>query len=443
MRWHAIGLFVFSILAAPLPAQGLRDRISELFIFGSGRDPLFLAGSGDPNNPQALQVHGSHFVPAANANNATIIGFLTSAISGSVANLPVSATSSGPLFRFEGGVPVRTALSSGPVFGERAQTLGRGRVFVGANVSGLRFTTLRGEDLDNLRITFTHANVDFPGCDSLFGGDCTRMGVPSFENDVMQLKLSLDLDVRVTSFFITYGLLDRVDVGVVVPVVSTSVDGESFVQVVPFGGSVAHFFAGSQSSPVLSASRSVRGSATGVGDVAVRLKVGLSDAPRAGLALLGDARFPTGSSDDLLGAGRFAVRGLAIFSSRRGAFTPHANVGYLYRAGNEFNDAVLATVGFDHLLAPWATLAADVVSEMEVGASRLRVPQPVVIEAPFGRTVDPTTIPNRRDDLVNASLGFKFTTQAGLGVVANGAWPLNRGGLRPSVIWTAGLEYTF
>src|SRR3712207_9458870 len=46
------------------------------------------------------------------------------------------------------------------------------------------------------------------------------------------------------------------------------------------------------------------------------------------------------------------------------AFTPHANVGYLYRAGDQLNDAVLATLGFDHLLAPWATLAADVVTEL-------------------------------------------------------------------------------
>jgi hypothetical protein len=25
----------------------------------------------------------------------------------------------------------------------------------------------------------------------------------------------------------------------------------------------------------------------------------------------------------------------------------------------------------------------------------------------------------------------------------NGAWPLNRGGLRPDVLWTLGLEYNF
>jgi hypothetical protein len=28
-------------------------------------------------------------------------------------------------------------------------------------------------------------------------------------------------------------------------------------------------------------------------------------------------------------------------------------------------------------------------------------------------------------------------------VLANGAWPLNRGGLRADVIWSVGLEYGF
>ena len=48
-----------------------------------------------------------------------------------------------------------------------------------------------------------------------------------------------------------------------------------------------------------------------------------------------------------------------------------------------------------------------------------------------------------RDDIVNASVGFKFVTSAGLTIVTNSIWPLNNGGLRPDVMWTAGLEYSF
>lgn len=446
MRYRAwcLSVLVLAAVPRPAPAQGLLDKLSELFIFGPGEDPLFLGGSGDPNNPASLRVHGSHFIPSAVGSNGTIIAFLSTSVSSNVAQVPVSATSGGATFRFEGGVPVRTSRSAGPIFGERAQTLGRGRVLVGANRTGIAFNTLRGVDLHDIRLTFTHQNVDFAGCDSSSGGDCSLMGIPGVENDVIDVHLSLDVDLSVTSFFMTYGLLDKVDIGVVLPIVRTTLRGESEAQIVPFGGpTVMHFFGGTPDHPVLSASRFEEGSATGLGDVAVRVKVNARDREPVAVALLADARFPTGSEVDLLGSGSFAARGLGIVSAQFGDFSPHVNIGYSYRAGSGTNDAVLATVGFDNLLAPWATLAADLISELQVGTSRLRVPGTVTIDAPFHRTVETTTIPNGRDDIVNASLGIKLTTSAGVTVVANGEWPLNRGGLRPSVIWTAGLEYNF
>jgi hypothetical protein len=171
--------------------------------------------------------------------------------------------------------------------------------------------------------------------------------------------------------------------------------------------------------------------------------VNLRETQPVSVALLADVRFPTGSESDLLGSGSFAARGLAIVSARFGSFAPHANLGYLYRGGAFQNDAVLATAGFDQLMAPWATLAADLVSELQVRDSKLVVPDPVVIEAPYRRVIPLSTIPNRRDDLVNASLGIKLSTGAGVTVIGNAVWPLNRGGLRANVIWTVGGEYSF
>ncbi len=447
MRRSLLSLSLLLMVAASLEAQGLRDKLSALFIFGSGQDPLFLAGSGDPNNPDFIQAHGRHLVPAAVAGNATVISFITTSIGGNVPNIPVGATSSGLTFRLEGGVPVRTSESPGPIFGERAQTLGRGRVLVGANVSRVEFKTLRGVNLDDIRLNFTHQNItnaEIPGCDAIFEGDCSRMGFPDFENDVMQFRLSLDLDLTVTSFFLTYGLLDNIDIGVVLPIASTSFRGTSEAQLIPFGGpTVSHFFEGTPDSPGLSSTRFEEGSASGIGDIAARLKINVGRSERTGFSILADARFPTGSEEDLLGSGRFAARGLGIVSGQFGNFSPHANVGYLFREGNRQNDAVLITGGFDHLLASWVTLAADVIAELQAGDSNLRVPEPVTIETPFRRAVESTTIPDGRDDLVNASFGFKFTTGAGVTIVANSIWPLNRGGLRPNVLWTAGLEYNF
>jgi len=263
-----------------------------------------------------VQIHGSHFIPAAVASNATVISFLTNSIGSNVANFPVSAASGGSTFSFQGGVPVRTSTSTGPIFAERAQTLGRGRVLATATRSGIEFKTFRGVDLDGLKFTFTHANVDFPGCDAQFGGDCSKLGVPSLENETIDLNLALNVNLSVTSFLLTYGITDRIDFGVVVPLITTSLTGNSSAQINPFGPPPAvHFFGGTPTNPVLTATRFVEGSSTGLGDVIARVKINLHRGDPVSIALLGDTRFPTGSEDDLLGSGAFAERGLAIVSA--------------------------------------------------------------------------------------------------------------------------------
>jgi hypothetical protein len=437
-----IALFLLAV--PPLEAQHLRDKLSDLFIFGTGGAPLNLGGTSDPNNPDSIRIHGNHFVPAAVASNGTVISFLTNSIGSNVSNVPVSATSGGSTFSFQGGVPTRTSTSAGPILGERAQTLGRGRVLAGLARTGVHFKTLRGVDLDHLRFTFSHATSDFPGCDSIANGDCSLLGIPTLENETIDLSLALDVRLTVTALLLTYGLSDRVDVGIALPVVAVSLDGTSNAQINPFGPPPAvHFFGGTPENPILTASRTVEGSTTGLGDVDGRVKVNLRRGEPLSVSVLGDVRFPTGSESNLLGSGAFAVRGLAILSAHFGDFSPHANLGYLYRGGEFESDAVLATVGFDHLMAPWATLAIDVLSELQVGDSPLQVPGPVMIESPYHREIIPTVIPDSRDDLVAGSVGMKLTAAPGLTVVGNGAWSLNRGGLRPDVIWTAGVEYNF
>src|SRR6185295_9581881 len=175
----------------------------------------------------------------------------------------------------------------------------------------------------------------------------------------------LDVNVLATVAFATYGLTDRIDIGVAVPFVSTSIDGTSLGQIVPFGPNPAHYFGGTASNPILSAVAGVKGSASGVGDLAVRAKVNLSPSgsSRTGFALLGDVRLPTGKEDDFLGSGSTSTRVLAIVSSRIGDFAPHANAGMAIRGGDDQQNALLATAGFDHLLVPWATFAFDFISE--------------------------------------------------------------------------------
>jgi hypothetical protein len=443
---RSIALAAIVLLGVPCGAQAqtLRERISNLFIFGAGQEPLFLAGSGDPNNPASLQAHGEHFIPSSSAENASLIGLISDALGASIGSIPIGSTSGSETFHFVGGVPSRTSTSAGPIFAERAQTLGRGKALVGISRTAFRFATLRGVDMHNIDITFTHQNVDFAGCDAQFGDDCSKYGVPVLENDAMDFRLSMDLDVAVTSMYVTYGVTDRIDIGLVVPIVQADFRGESNAQIMPFGGTtVVHYFAGTPQNPVLAASRQSLGSAAGLGDVAVRAKLNIRESPEASVAVLLDGRFPTGSEDDLLGSGKFAGRALAIINTTRGDFSPHINVGYLHHGGTQQNDAVLGTIGFDQRMADKFTLAADLVTELQVGDSKLKLPELVTYDAPFRRTLTPTNIPNIRDDIVNGSFGVKAAPARNTIIVLNTLFPLNRGGLRPNLVYTAGVEYTF
>ena len=118
-------------------------------------------------------------------------------------------------------------------------------------------------------------------------------------------------------------------------------------------------------------------------------------------------------------------------------------LGYAMRSGKGRNDVVLATGGFDQPIAPWATMAVDVISEWQVGASDLVLPQTVVYEFPVERTVEPTNIPEMRDHRVNGAFGFKFRTPGGPILVTNALVPLRRGGLQANLVWTLGLDANF
>jgi len=431
MRRSVAVLALVAATAARAPGQGLREKIElGLFSFGNCGEPLCL-----PALVTAGNAHGRHFIPSAEAGNAAIIAFLGSAIGANVSNIPISATTSGVTYSFEGGAPVRTNVSSGPIFAERAQTLGRRRMLIGANVSSIRFNTLRGIPLNSLDFNFTHQDINPPS-----------EGSPAFENEFITVRTSLEVDVLATIAFATYGLTDRIDVSVAVPYVSNSIDGHSFGQIVPFGPNPAHYFAGTAAAPILSATADVDGSASGIGDIALRAKVNLSNGgaqARTGFALLGDVRLPTGNEDDFLGSGNTSARILGIVSARYGDFAPHANAGVAIRSSEDQQDAILATAGFDQLLVPWATFAFDVISEWQLGDQKFALPAPVQITIPFNRTIYPSNIPDRRDDLLNASVGAKFATKNGLTFIVNALLPLNRGGLRASTLWTLGLEYGF
>lgn len=432
-------ILLLGLAVSPLAAQShmshgssLTDLIPDLFSFGDCGEPLCLNA-----NVNSANGHGMHYIGSTVQGTDNLIGFLSGAIAAAVSSIPVSTATSAVSFRFEGGRPVAVTGSSGPIFGERVQTLGKGRFLIGTSVTGTEFKSVRGVPLDNVPFVFTHQNTARPG----FPQD-SALGSPAFENDVIAVNTSIDLSLLEGSFYITYGLLDRLDIGVNFPLVRTDLTGGSIARVVPFTNPTPHFF-GTSANPSLTAGSEIDGSATGIGDIDAHVKVNIAGTDRGAFGVLADVRFPTGNEDDFLGAGEYQVRGLAIASARFGSFSPHLNAGYLYRSGDDLTDAALVTAGFDQLVAPWATLAVDVISQWQVGTSKLVLPGPVTFTTPYVRQVQPTAIPNRDDDLIDGSLGFKFLTGSGWTIVTNALVPLNDGGIRSNITGTLGVEKTF
>lgn len=426
-----IAVALLALFAPPAAAQdsepGLRAQLaSDLFTFGDCAEPLCLDLPGN--------IHGSHFIPALAQGNDAVIAFLTDAIGDATASVPLSATSSGATFSVVGGVPVRTSISSGPIFGERTQTLGRGRFFIGASVTGMEFTSLNGTPLRDLALNFKHED----------GAPADTLGSPQFENDYMALDLAVSLNILVGTVAMTAGLTDFIDVGVAVPLVRTQVSGRSEAQIHPFGPTAIHRFGGTSVDPVLRATATTEGSATGIGDIAGRIKFNLGQSTSMGAALLAEIRLPTGDEEDLLGSGSTQFRALGLYSAQFGTFSPHLNVGYVARGDSRTqNDAVLLGLTVDNLLSDWATLAAGFESELQVGDNKFTLPPDIEFDEPFRRTVQATNVPNKDGNLLRASLGAKFTVRGGTVLVLNALLPLRDVGLQPDFIWTVGLDFPF
>ncbi|HUF25442.1 MAG TPA: hypothetical protein VMM18_00570 [Gemmatimonadaceae bacterium] len=419
-----VGAVLLASLIAPgAEAQSMRTQLRNVFHFGTCEDLICLSTSSGE--------HGTHYNPAAAEVAETLIDFLSNAIQTSIANVPLGATSSGTIFELDpSGIPIATSGSAGPVVGERSQTLGRSRLLIGANFTGGSFNTLRGVPLSDLALTLTHEDNDPPG-----------LGNPTFERDTIHIATSLEASIKALSVYATYGLTNRIDIGVAVPIVSLDIDGSSIGTIVNTAGFPHHFWGGDFASPILVDTTGSQGSVTGIGDIAARIKFNLAQTARGGAAFLTEVRVPTGNQEDFLGSGSPAVRGLFVASARMGQMTPHVNAGFLWRGGREQNSAILSTVGFDGLVAPGLTIAADFLGQWQVGASRVSLP--AAARYIDGSLVRRTNIPVRRDDLLGASLGAKYLVGGGFIAVANALLPLDDNGVRPSLLWTFALERSF
>ncbi|MGD2121365.1 MAG: transporter [Gemmatimonadota bacterium] len=439
-----LGLGVFNSLLAPgfLHGQqgGLKSRFSDLFTFGTGcgSDVLFClrSGGGTPDFAQEA------FSTNANATARELSLFLQGAITLGIATVPAPSAGSGETFRLSPlGIPVRNeGKSLGPIFAERALTLGEGSYLLGANLTILQFENLRGMPLEDLQFNVVQRDLPPLG---------PPLGDPAIERTYLAVSTHMSFEARVANLFFTRGITDRLDLGILLPFVQATLSGYSDAEIVIGEGddpAAGFSFGGPTEDPKLRERAIVpKEQATGLGDLSIRAKYRLSEAEdRWGLAVLADVRLPTGRNEDFLGSPGLWVQGLGIATRETDSgFTPHLNGGFAIRSGEGQRDALLVSVGFDHLTSNRITLAAELMGQAPLGSNPL--PQEVAtIRDRSGNelSVPNSNLPSIRDNLLDGAVGVKVRVWR-MVALANLIVPLNDGGLRSESLLTLGAQANF
>jgi hypothetical protein len=275
--------------------------------------------------------HEAHFIAALGQSSPPFT--INKLLVGQLGTFPLGSSSGGFVFNFDPGTGLfqPASQSFGPGFAERALTNGRGRFGFGLNYQRLAFKSYEGVDLHNGNLTYVLQHND---CCAVAGNALPDPDDPFFEGDLVQMSMSLDVKTDVFAPFVSYGLTNRWDVGLVVPVVRVSLNPtitSTIDRIATGSNSLIHSWNGTGQTTKVS---SLSGTATGLGDVVVRTKYRFVDGARGGLAAGLDVRLPSGDKENLLGTGAVQTKLLLIASGEVSRIAPHFNIGYTYSHGD-------------------------------------------------------------------------------------------------------------
>ena len=352
--------------------------------------------------------HAAHFTVDSGAS----INRLNEQITSQIGIFPFSSSVSGFTFAFDPslGTFLRTTESLGPLFAERAPTLGGGKLNLHFSYTFFTYDTFAGNSLSHFPVTARHEPdvIGFPD---------TR---EQFEFDTVHIDLDIKLRVQIFAFAATYGITDRLDVGIFLPITSVDMDVKSHARVVVSPSNTlfpnVHTFVGGPESP----DDAAHGHAFGLGDVVLRAKYSLLKGDVIDISGAFLTTLATGNHQDFLGSGATTLRPFLVLSRTLfEVLTPHLNIGYEFNLDRGHQSAVQYALGFDVGTPTW-TVAGDLLGSHE----------------PAGDGIG--------DHILNGSLGVKWNPWKQLLVFANAQVPFNRNsGLRSDLILTFGAEYSF
>jgi len=381
--------------------------------------------------------HSGHF----NSGFESEFSQFGTALTSQIVSLPLPPPASGFTYQFDPGLGVftRSTNSFGPILSERAETIGAGRVSIGFAYQRLTFDTIEGINLGAIPAVFTHDSAE------LRGG----------REDVVTTLNSIQATVSRSAAFLSFGVTDRLDVSVAIPVIAADVAVRSDATIRRIGTTnpETHFFRALDDSVDTRRTFSAFGRASGLGDITVRLKQAVAKSGTRGTAVGVDLRLPTGDERNLLGTGAPGVQPFVAWSAVYGAISPHVNAGYQWNGdsiigGNpgtgvaeDLPDAGVYTVGAVVAVHPRITAAVDVVGRYVIDSPRIRRE---TFRALDGTSVFPNiTFTSGSFNELSSAVGLKVNVAGRLLLDVNLLVSLNSVGLRDKISPLIGLEYAF
>ena len=311
-RWTAIVCACWLMGSVEAFAQSRPPNLASLFedVFG----PNGLVVSSDDVQLDGT-THAAHFNSAFQSDFRLVNLALTSQL----ASLPLPSPASGFTYRFDPstGTFVRSTTSFGPILTDRAETIGRGRTAFGFSYQFFSFDHLDGVALTAVPAVFRHDSYQSGGGRA----------------DVVSTANAIEATVGQFTAALTYGLSNRVDLAVAVPVVRTrlSLLSNATIHRIGTGTNVTvHYFRDEAAIGGYGSTRQFfsEGTAGGIGDILLRVKGTLFREGTRSLAAGADLRLPTGDEENLLGSGAAGLRPFAAFSASYGHVAPHVNASY-------------------------------------------------------------------------------------------------------------------
>jgi hypothetical protein len=465
-------------------------------------------GFGDTTNPsQSVLFTGDHHEAHFGSDFLTAFAPINEAVGIQVSQLPIASPSYGINLVYDPSLKTfspSTDESLGPVLGDRASTIGKGKLFLAFSYQHFNFSTIDGKELSNIPTILQHQPFpprppQIPSCPSPLGQTSLTgtqyAGDPCFVRDYIQTTNNIDLAANQYTIYLTYGITGHLDFSAAIPLLSMRMKVTSQATIVPNSvapaavgapGNIWHSFNPTNPAltsqcalqvPCVKATFSDSGSAVGIGDVILRGKYTVYRGERLAVAAGLDVRLPSGDELNFLGSGATGVRpfGLVCYKAR---VTPHAEIGYELNGDSALagTNIVAGPVGttpvvkgslpnrFVYIVGADLRATNRLTGAFEIYGQRL-LSSPELVSHSYtdhgncsGPTnsaavgcavytpgsIHPDVAQTTADiNITNASLGLKYRVLGRIVVTGNVLLKLDDAGLRSRAVPLVGVSYTF